>query len=290
MQSKRGCVFLVFFMVLVLVVRAGTPLVILHTNDSHSQLEPIGSEDLKNKGKGGILRREALIRSVRTTEPNVLVLDAGDFVQGTSYFNFFKGAAEIDLMNMLKLDAVTLGNHEFDNGVEALSKMLKKARFEVICTCYDVSGTDLNDLVHPWRVVSKGSLRIGIVSANISPKGLIADKNFKGIRYLDPIRTADSTAVWLKDVKRCDLVVCISHLGFNREGSIPDDQKLAALSRGIDVIVGGHTHTLFKEPVFIKNQTGDSVLVNQCGKGGIVVGRLDLEVIQSAWKKPVTSK
>lgn len=257
---------------------AGTPLVVLHTNDTHSQLEPYGKEDKYNAGKAGIVRREAVYREIRAKEPNVICLDAGDFVQGTPYFNLFKGDAEIKLMNRLKLDAVTLGNHEFDNGVAFLAKMLSKARFPIVSTNYDVASTPLKKVVRPWLVVKRGNLRIGIVSANIRPDGLISEANFKGIRYLEPYQTADSVAQWLKSVKKCNLVVCLSHLGYDNKGESPDDLQMAQKTSYLDVIIGGHTHTFLKKPELRLNSKGDTVVINQVGKGGIYVGRLDLDV------------
>jgi len=226
----------------------------------------------------GIVRRAALIREVRTKEPNVLVVDAGDFVQGTPYFNLFKGDAEISLMNKVGLDVITLGNHEFDNGIPFLIKMLKKAKFKVVSSNYDVSATPLKKYVSPWLIVKKGKLRIGIVSANISPYGLISPANFSGINYLDPYETAEAKAAWLKSVKKCNLVICLSHLGLDNKGEAPDDLRLAEKSKHIDVIIGGHSHTFMRNPAKKINAVGDTVIINQVGKGGIYVGRLDLDV------------
>lgn len=266
-------------------LNAGSPLVLLHTNDVHSQLEPLGSNDLKNAGKGGIVRRIALVNQIKKTEPNVLVFESGDFVQGTSYFNVYSGQAEIKLMNCLGLDAVTLGNHEFDNGVDFLAKMLKWSKFKVVCTNYDASKTVLKKFIHPWLIVRKGPIRIGIVSANIAPFGLISTENFRGIQYLDPIKVTDSTATWLKVVKKCDIVVCLSHLGYDREGNTIDDLMLASKSKNIDVILGGHSHTFMKEPALKENAKGGMVIINQSGKGGVMVGRIDLDIIQTAKKR-----
>jgi len=262
----------------VVLVSARTPLVIIHTNDTHSQLDSFAEGEGYDAGNGGILRRESLIREVRSKEPNVLVFESGDFVQGTPYFNLFKGDADMELMNFLKPDAVTLGNHEFDNGIEALASMLKKAEFPVICTNYDVSQTVLKGLVKPWLIVKRGKLLIGIVGANIHLKGLTLSSNYDGLVYLDPISTVDARAEWLKKKKRCDVVICLSHLGYQYDTNKPDDLKLAEKSRNIDVILGGHTHTYLKEPTLIQNLNGDTVIVNQVGRSGVYMGRLDLSI------------
>lgn len=259
-------------------VHAQTTLVLLHTNDVHSQLEPLPDDDPRNPGLGGIVRREALIRSVRAQEPNVLVFDLGDFVQGTPYSNFFKGEAEVRLLNTLKPTAVTLGNHEFDNGLSLLANMLKLATFPIVCTNYNVKGTPIARYVKPWLVVRQGGLRIGIVSANIKPDGLIAADNVKGITWTDPLQTTVERAAWLKRVKKCDLVICLSHIGFNMDGGQLDDLTLAARSRHIDIILGGHTHTFLNQPVVVKNLDGQPVIINQAGKSGVYVGRLDVVV------------
>ncbi len=269
---------LFFLLLCTLTIHAGTPLVLLHTNDTHSQLEPYDSNDKYNANMAGIVRRAALIRQVRANEPNVLVVDAGDFVQGTPYFNLFHGEADINLMNKVGLDAITLGNHEFDNGIPFLTKMLKKAKFKVIASSYDVSATPLKKYVRSWLIVKKGKLRIGIVSANISPYGLISPANFSGMKYLDPYQTVETKAAWLKSVKKCNLVICLSHLGLDNKGEAPDDIRLAEKSKNIDVIIGGHSHTFMRNPAKKINAVGDTVIINQVGKGGIYVGRIDLDV------------
>lgn len=268
--------FLVLFFFLAILVSAQTPLVLLHTNDTHSQLEPYGTNDGYDSGLGGIVRREAIIRGIKLANPNVLVFDAGDFVQGTPYFNLFKGDSEIEMMNYLGLDAVTLGNHEFDNGMESLAFMLKKAKFPIVCTNYDVSSTVLKGLVKPWLILKRGGLRIGVVAANIDLKGLSMTSNYEGLVYLDPLKTVDARAGWLKKNKKCDVVVCLSHLGLEYENGKPDDASLAVKSRNIDVIIGGHTHSFLKKPIIKQNLNGDSVIISQMGKGGVYLGRLDL--------------
>jgi len=269
-------IVLVFLFFLVILVSAQTPLVIMHTNDTHSQLEPYGADEGYDSGLGGIVRREAIIRTIRQTEPNVLVFEAGDFVQGTPFFNLFKGEAEIELMNFLGLDAVTLGNHEFDNGIDALAVILKKANFPIVCTNYDVSSSVLKDLVKPWIVLKRGGLRVGVVSANIDLKGKSMTSNYEGLVYQDPLTTVDARAGWLKKNKKCDVVICLSHLGLEYEDGKTDDVTLAVKSRNIDVIIGGHTHSFLKEPILKQNLNGDSVLISQMGKGGVYIGRLDL--------------
>jgi 5'-nucleotidase len=269
---------LFFLLLCTLPIQAGTPLVLLHTNDTHSQLEPYRSDDKYNANMAGIVRRAALIRDVKAKEPNVLVVDAGDFVQGTPYFNLFHGEAEVRLMNLVGLEVITLGNHEFDNGIPFLATMLKKAKFKVVSSNYDLSATPLRKYVRPWLIVRKGKLRIGIVSANISPDGLISPANFVGIKYLDPYATAESKAAWLKEKKKCDLVICLSHLGLDNKGEAPDDLRMAEATKHIDVIIGGHTHTFMRSPAKKLNAVGDTVIINQVGKGGIYVGRLDLDV------------
>jgi len=277
-MKYRITLFILMSLVVLTSLNAQTPLVLLHTNDVHSQLEPLPADDPRNPDLGGVLRREALCRAVRDQEPNVLVFESGDFVQGTPYFNFFKGEAEVRLLNVIKPAAITLGNHEFDNGVAFLADILKQADFPIVCTNYVVKRTPLSRYVKSWLVIRQGGLRIGVVSANIKPDGLIAQANFKGIKWLDPIKTADKRAAWLKRVKKCDLVICLSHLGHKMDEDMADDLKLAAGSRYIDVILGGHTHTFLRQPIKVNNLVGQPVIINQVGKSGIYVGRLDLLV------------
>ena len=277
-DMKQIYLLIIFLLLTCIQVFAEKTLVILHTNDTHSQLEPYTEEDRRNAGQAGIVRREALYRTIRAEEPNVLVFDIGDFVQGTPYFNFFKGDAEVGLMNYLKIDALTLGNHEFDNGIDFLVRMLKKATFPIVSTNYDLSATRLKRLVKPWIIIKKDGMRIGIVSANINPVGLITPKNYEGMVWLDPIKTAEKRAAWLKEKKKCDIVICLSHLGYKYQDNTPDDLKLAAGSKNIDVILGGHTHTFMKEPAIVNNLDGKPVIINQVGKGGILVGKLKLSV------------
>lgn len=244
-------------------------LTILHTNDTHSQVEP------KADGKGGYARRMGLIAQERKADRNLLLLDAGDFSQGTPYFNFYHGRVEIGAMNRMGYDAATLGNHEFDNGLDTLAVVLKSAAFPVVCANYDFSGTPLADIVKPYTIIRRAGLKIGIFGLGCDPKGLIADKNFKPACYLAPYPIAQQMADTLRK-QNCDIVVCLSHLGTcGKVSGDVCDTTMAAQTRGIDVIVGGHTHKLY-DNLRVANLDGDSVPVCQMGKSGAYLGKIVL--------------
>ncbi|MGL5787310.1 MAG: bifunctional metallophosphatase/5'-nucleotidase [Bacteroidales bacterium] len=252
-------------------------LVILHTNDSHSQIEAFGPQAGNNKGKAGLAKRATVIKQIRNEYPNVLILDAGDFIQGTPYFNMFGGELEVKAMNQLGYNVVTLGNHEFDNGVEFLANMLKKADFDVVSSNYDVSNTPLKDIVKPYVIKEVNGMRIGIIGLNIRPNGLISDKNFEGIRFLNPIDEMNRYAKMLKEEEKVDMVIALSHLGYQGESQF-NDKKVAAASRNVDVIVGGHSHTYLPKPAEIKNLDGKTVLVTQSGSKGMNVGKMVFQI------------
>lgn len=249
-----------------------TTLTILHTNDTHSQVEP------KSNNTGGYARRMGLIAEARTEDSDLLLVDAGDFCQGTPYFNLFHGRVEVDALNRMGYDAVTLGNHEFDNGLDTLAAVLRNAEFAVVCANYDVEGTPLEGIVEPYTIVHKGGLKIGIFGLGVQPKGLIADKNFGGIVYRAPYPVAQETATMLKHDKGCDVVICLSHMG-----TYPDteadfcDAELAAETRDIDVIIGGHTHRVYND-LRIRNLDGIEVPVTQMGKSGTYIGKIVLDL------------
>jgi len=253
--------------------------VIVHTNDTHSQILPVAKQAFRDANRGGIARREVLLNELRKQEKSLLLLDAGDFSQGTPFYNTFKGEVEVKMMNLLKYDAVALGNHEFDNGAEALAKILKRARFRVLCANYDVTNSPLKGIVRPYTIIKRNGAKIGIIGVGINPDGLISEKNFGGIVYLDPIETVNRIAAQLKESKGCDVVIVLSHLGieYDAREQKTDDCMLAAKSRDIDVIIGGHTHTFLKEIKEIKNSEGKTVYINQAGKLGLVVDKLELE-------------
>ena len=244
-------------------------LTILHTNDTHSQIEP------KSNGQGGYARRMGLIREERSKDKHLLLVDAGDFCQGTPYFNFYKGRVEIDAMNRMGYEAATLGNHEFDNGLDTLAAVLKTANFPIVCANYDVSGTPLEDVVKPFTIVRKGGLKVGIFGLGCDPKGLIADKNFKPVQFLNPYPIAQQMADTLR-AQKCDIVVCLSHMGtFGKAPEDVCDTTLAAHTRGIDVIIGGHTHQLY-DHLRVANLDGDSIPVCQMAKSGVYLGKIML--------------
>ena len=267
-----------FFLLILTVFMCGTvafgqkSIVILHTNDTHSRIEPVPESDRIAGNKGGVVRRMNYIEQVRKENKNVLLFDAGDFLQGTPYFNLFKGKVETEAMNMMRYDAVTLGNHEFDYGLEALEKVVRRAKFPIISSNYDFSGTPLNNLIKPYLIFKKDGVKIGVIAINIQPKGLIASGNYDGMKFLQPERVANELALKLKTIDRCDMVICLSHLGYTA------DKRLVEQTRNIDIIIGGHSHTNMKTPDMLKNIDNKDVMVFQTAGRGIYVGRIDVEL------------
>ena len=267
-----------FFLLILTVFMCGTvafgqkSIVILHTNDTHSRIEPIPESDRIAGNKGGVVRRMNYIEQVRKENKNVLLFDAGDFLQGTPYFNLFKGEVETEAMNMMRYDAVTLGNHEFDYGLEALEKVVRRAKFPIISSNYDFSGTPLNNLIKPYLIFKKDGVKIGVIAINIQPKGLIASGNYDGMKFLQPERVANELALKLKTTDRCDMVICLSHLGYTA------DKRLVEQTRNIDIIIGGHSHTNMKTLDMLKNIDNKDVMVFQTAGRGIYVGRIDVEL------------
>lgn len=262
-------------------------LTILHTNDTHSRLEPFPMDGGRNQGLGGVAARSRLISRIREEEEQVLLLDAGDIFQGTPYFNIYKGEPEIKAMSMLGYDACTIGNHDFDAGMENLANQLSgHARFPMLVCNYDFSGTPMENKTEPYRVFKKGKLTIGVLGVGIEGKGLIPDNLFGSTQYQDPVQKANETAGLLKKKKNCDLVICLSHLGNQYKGiDKVSDEILAKESGDIDLIIGGHTHTFLDQPVIYKNKSGNDVVVNQVGFAGLILGRLDFEFTKFSGKK-----
>lgn len=245
-------------------------LVILHVNDTHSRIEALPENDSRNANEGGMVRDEAYIQTVRKENPNTLVFHSGDFVQGTPYFNIFKGETEIALMNQTKFDAICVGNHEFDYGFPVMKKMFKLAKFPIIATNYDFSETPLKGLTKEYLIIKRAGIKIGIIGIGIDPEGLVAKSNYEGMKFLPPVETANKIALFLKTKKKCDLVICLSHLGYN------PDVQLAKQTKNIDIIIGAHSHTFMSKPYRVENSEGKKVVINQIGKSGIYVGRLDV--------------
>src|SRR5829696_2820203 len=252
---------------------AETVITILHTNDTHSQIEPLPSNDA-NAGKGGVARRATLVKRIRKENPNTLLVDAGDVLQGTPYFNFYKGEVEYKAMSAVGYDVGTLGNHEFDNGVEALAAALKFANFDIVSANYDVKGTVLEQRVKRYVVKTLGGIRVGLFGLGVSPVALITPANFKGVTYIDPVIAARDVVKKLRDEERCAFVICMSHLGYFEDGK-RGDSLVAAQVDGIDFIASGHTHTFMEQPVTQTQPCGAKTLIFQVGKSGIYVGRVD---------------
>lgn len=272
----RNRLFLFLLIIPFLLSAQEKSLVILHFNDTHSRIEPFPLNDVRDANKGGVIRQESYIQEVRKESKNVFVFHSGDMVQGTPYFNFFKGEIEIAVANQMKIDATCLGNHEFDNGLDFLAKMIRRAAFPVITTNFDFTGTPIEGLTKKYFILKRGGLKIGIIGLTINPDGFVSKKNYEGVKYLDPLESANQTAAFLKKEKKCDLVICLSHLGYYPNEDQLGDITLAKNSRNIDFILGGHTHTFLQQPDRRTNLDGKEVIVQQTGAYGINIGRLDI--------------
>lgn len=250
---------------------------ILHTNDTHSHIEPFKASHHKNPNQGGVAKRATLISKIRKENPNTLLLDAGDIFQGTPYFNYFGGELEFKLMSMLQYDVATLGNHDFDNSIDGLYKQLPHANFDFVVANYDFKNTVLNTHVKPYKIIQKDGIKIGIFGLGIELQGLVDPKLYKETAYIDPVAVTQDITKELKTEQKCDLIICLSHLGYHYKNN-PNkisDLKLASLTQDIDLIIGGHTHTFLPKPTIVKNSLGKNTLVNQVGAYGINLGRVD---------------
>lgn len=248
---------------------------ILHTNDTHSHIEPFEPNHHRYANKGGVARRAQIIKTIREENPHTLLLDAGDIFQGTPYFNYFKGALEFKLMSMLEYDAATLGNHDFDNGIEGLYEQLPHAEFDFVCANYDLKNTILDTIMKPYKIYIKDAIRIGVFGLGIQLEGLVNPQLYKETQYLDPIEITQDITRTLKEDEACDLIICLSHLGYQYKYDKVSDLKLAEATENIDLIIGGHTHTFLPKPTLVKNRKGENVLVNQVGAYGVNLGRID---------------
>lgn len=252
-------------------------LVVLHTNDTHSCIMPLNPNlaDTAVAGRGGFLRRVAMIKEERTKNPDLLLIDSGDFSQGSPFYTMFKGDVEVGLMNLMGYDAVTIGNHEFDFGLENMARIFKMAKFPVVCANYDFTGTCVEGLVKPYVIIKRNGLKIGLFGLSPQLEGLVDLSKCKGVTYLDPVEVGNRVAAELKHDKKCDVVICVSHLGWLRPDEM-GDQKLLASSKDIDLVLGGHSHSYFKALRYVNNADGKAVPVDQNGKNAMYVGKLTL--------------
>lgn len=248
---------------------------ILHTNDTHSRIDPFPANHKRYADRGGVARRAALINSIREEEKNVLLLDAGDIFQGTPYFNFFGGELELKLMTKMGYDAATMGNHDFDNGIEGFEKVQDQAKFPFLCANYDFKNTVLDGKTQPNKIFLREGIRIGVFGLGVELKGLVSDHLYKETKYNDPIGIAQDQTRYLREEQKCDLVICLSHLGYEYGSDKVCDKTLAAQTEGIDLIIGGHTHTFMEKPQIVSNRKEESTLINQVGFAGINLGRVD---------------
>ena len=250
---------------------------ILHTNDVHSHIDPFPADHPRNANMGGAARRAAIIENIRKEEENVLLLDAGDIFQGTPYFNYYGGELEFKLMSMMQYDLATMGNHDFDNGIDGFYAQLPHAKFDFVSANYDFKNTILNDIVKPYKIFNKNGIKIGIFGLGVELDGLVDKKLYKETVYNNPIEVAQDMTKILKEEQKCDLIICLSHLGFSykNEPYKVSDLELAKKTKNIDLIIGGHTHTFLEKPVVEKNSEGKDVLINQVGCYGINLGKID---------------
>ena len=253
---------------------------ILHTSDTHSRIEPVDPQSAdKLAGLGGVVRRLGFIKQFRREHPAMLLFDCGDFSQGTPYYNFFRGELEVEMMNLMGYDAMTIGNHEFDFGLENMARLYRMARFPVVCANYDVAGTVLEGLVKPYVVLEREGLRIGVFGLSPRLEGLVQASRCEGVVYKDPVAAAQAVVDTLRGVERCDVVVCLSHLGLlGVDSEVPGDEVLLSATRGIDLLLGGHTHTFLEQPAWLPDADGKQVPVMHTGKNGAYVGQLKMRL------------
>lgn len=257
-----------------------TSFTILHTNDWHSRIEPFPMDGGKYQGQGGAAYRAELIKKIRQETEHVLLVDSGDMFQGTPYFNFYGGEVEFKLMTEMGYDCATLGNHDFDGGLDGLKKQLPHAGFSILNANYDFGNTVLKDTFKPYKIFELGGVKIGVTAVGIDLQGLVPENLWKGVTYKDPISVANENAQFLKQNKGCDVVLLLSHLGYKYNNEKVSDVFLAQKSRNIDIILGGHTHTFMDTPANISNLDGKPVIINQVGWAGLVLGRLDFTMIE----------
>ncbi len=277
---KRNIIIIFVWSLMAMAAQAqDKQLVILHTNDTHSCIKPLNENlsDTAVAGRGGFLRRLEFLKSQREQHPDLLYFDSGDFSQGSSYYTMFKGDVEVGLMNKMGIDAATIGNHEFDFGVENMARLFKMANFPIVCANYDFTGTPVEGLVKPYIIIKRKGVKIGVFGLSPELKGLVDERTCAGVKYLDPIAKGLEVATFLKEKKKCDMVICISHLGWGEEGTT-DDLVTFPKTRNIDLVLGGHSHSYFKELKYLKDLDGKDIPFDQNGKSGIWIGKITVDL------------
>ena len=276
-MKKTIAMFLVLLMAGSAMAQNDKQIVILHSNDTHSCIYPLNVNlaDTALAGRGGYLRRAAFVEQQRKQYPNLLLIDSGDFSQGSPYYTLNKGEVEVGLMNIMGYDAATIGNHEFDFGLENMARIFRMAKFPILCSNYDFTGTPVEGTVKPWTIIKRDGVKIGLFALDPKLIGLVDTAKCQGVRYLDPVAKANEMAALLK-AKKCDLVICVSHLGWDKVDM--NDQIMIAGSRGIDLVLGGHSHTYMKQLEYVKDLDGKMVPVDQNGKHGLWIGKMLLNM------------
>ena len=259
-----------------LAVKGISKLVVLYTNDQHSRIEPFPINDPKYPDQGGFARRATVINKIRATEPNVLLLDAGDIFQGTPYFNLYHGEVEYKLMSMMGYDCTTIGNHDFDLGMENIVTQMPHAKFDFVSANYAFQDTPLENRIKPYKIFYRGGLKVGVFGLGIELKGLVGEKQYGNTRYFNPVMVANDVARTLKREEKCDFVICLSHLGYKYEDRKVSDVILSEQTRNIDLIIGAHTHTFLEKPLVKANLEQKEIHVTQVGWAGIWLGRVDI--------------
>lgn len=248
---------------------------ILHTNDTHARIEPFPEGSPDYPGKGGVLRRATLIKKIREENPNNLLLDAGDVFQGTPYFNMFGGALDFEVMSYMNYDACTIGNHEFDNGVSGFVDVVDNAKFPFVSANYDFGFTRMSYWVQDFITRNVGGIRFGIFGLGVDFKNLVLPELHRGVTYKEPVEIAREMTNRLKNNFRCDMVICLSHLGYDYDDGQISDRIVAREVPGLDLIIGGHTHTFLDQPEEVVHDDGSETLIAQVGHSGISLGRID---------------
>ena len=264
---------------------------ILHTNDTHSHIDPFPMDHASYPGQGGVAKRATLIQQIKKENSNTLLLDAGDMFQGTPYFNYYGGELEIKMMNLLGYDAATIGNHEFDNGVSGLAAQVPNANFPIINANYNFDNTLMQGLTKPYKIFTVDGIKIGVFGLGVKLDGLVNKREYRETVYLDPIEMSEEMTRILHDKEKCDLIICLSHLGYDyrADSKMIGDIALAKATENIDLIIGGHTHTFLDKPTVLQNKSGKDVLINQVGCFGLRLGQIDF-FFDTAKKKSHTAR